>query len=95
MQWEDLGRPLADLWKMANETRAYRGIAAELPSGLPERPSYPFPLRFDVVPGCPAGLPEKPSQVFPQRFLADPPEGTFRWQTDFINPTILLIPFNG
>ena len=29
------------------------------------------------------------------RFLADPPEGTFRWQTDFINPTILLIPFRG
>ena len=35
-RWEDLGRPVADLWKMANETRAYRGIAAELPSGLPK-----------------------------------------------------------
>ena len=33
-----------------------------------QRPSYPFPLRFDVVPGCPAGLPERLSQVFPQRF---------------------------
>ena len=33
-----------------------------------QRPSHPFPLRFDVVPGCPAGLPERLSQVFPQRF---------------------------
>ena len=60
-RWEDLGRRLADLWKMANETRAYRGIAGQLPSGLPGRPSHPFPLRFDVVPGCAAGLPGMPS----------------------------------